>query len=284
MYVGRLIILIMKFKKYIKNFLKFMRAGGVVYAPVSFVNANDRFRDKIILVTGGSSGIGYETAKQFLNEGGKVIITGRREDRIIEALDKLQSDNIKYLVWDISDVSIADSKLQEANSLFGHIDIFVNNAGVFKYDNWSKFDETTYDSIVDTNSKGLFFVCQAEGKYFITNKMRGKILNICSCFGIDARFDPYSISKWGSVCITKGLAKELVKYGIVVNGVAPGSVPTNITGNLVNVQENAYAPEHLTKRWVLTEEVASLLLFLASDSANSIIGQVITVDGGYSLH
>ena len=260
-----------------------MQSGGVVYSPVSFVNANERFAGKVILVTGGSSGIGFETAKQFLAEDGSVIITGRREDRLKEAVETLHSDRVKYLVWDISDVSISQSKLEEAVSLFGRIDIFVNNAGVFIYDDWSQFDEKTYDSIVDTNAKGLFFISQAEGKYFVTNKMKGKILNICSSFGVDARFDPYSVSKWGSVCITKGLAKELVKYGIVVNGVAPGSVPTNITGSMVDVNKNAYTPEHLTKRWVLPEEVASLLLYLGSDSANSIIGQVIVVDGGYTL-
>lgn len=261
-----------------------MRSGGVVYSPVSFVNANERFAEKVILVTGGSSGIGFETAKQFLAEGGNVIITGRNEERLKEAVAKLQSEKVKYLVWDISDVSISLSKLDEAVTLFGCIDIFVNNAGVFRYDSWDQFNEKTYDSIVDTNTKGLFFISQAEGKYFVANNMRGRILNICSSFGVDARFDPYSVSKWGSVCITKGLAKELVKYGIIVNGVAPGSVPTNITGNQIDVQENAYTPEHLTKRWVLPEEVASILLYLASDSANSIIGQVIVVDGGYSLH
>lgn len=262
-----------------------MRVGGVVYAPVSFVKANERFVDKVILVTGGSTGIGFETAKQFVAEGAKVIITARREERLKEAAEKIKSDNLKYLVWDISDVTGFEDKLQEAISLFGSIDIFINNAGVFKYDSWNNFDEKTYDSMLDTNTKGLFFMCQIEGKYLVGAKKRGKILNVCSSFGVDARFDPYSVSKWGSVCITKGLAKELVKYGIIVNGVAPGSVPTNIIDDkVVDVEDNAYAPEHLTKRWVLTEEVASLLLFLASNSANSIIGQVITVDGGYSLH
>jgi len=274
----------MKIATYIKNLLKYMRAGGVIYSPVSFVNSEERFAGKVILVTGGSSGIGFETAKQFLSEGGSVIITGRGEDRLKEAVERLNSENVKYLVWDIKDVTIAESKLKEAVALFGHIDIFVNNAGVFKSADWSRFDEKTYDSIVDTNAKGLFFISQAEGKYLVANKIKGKILNICSSFGVDARFDPYSVSKWGSVCITKGLAKELVKYGIVVNGVAPGSVPTNITGNQINVQENAYTTDHLTKRWVLPEEIASILLYLASDSANSIIGQVIVVDGGYSLH
>ena len=275
----------MKLSSYFKNLLKYMRAGGVVYAPVSFVKADERFVGKVILVTGGSTGIGFETARQFVAEGAKVIITARREDRLKEAADKINSANLKYLVWDISDVTCFDAKLQEAISLFEGIDIFVNNAGVFRYDAWNQFDEKTYDRMLDTNTKGLFFMCQAEGKYLVSAKKRGKIINVCSSFGVDARFDPYSVSKWGAVCITKGLAKELVKHGIVVNGVAPGSVPTNITGdNVVDINENAFAPEHLTNRWVLTEEVASLLLFLASDSANSIIGQVIAVDGGYSLH
>lgn len=283
--MGGLLLYLSKLSFYLKNLLKYMRAGGVVYAPVSFVKADERFVDKVVLITGGSTGIGFETARQFISEGAKVIITARREERLKEAAEKIKSDRLKYMVWDIADVSCFDAKLQEAVTLFGMIDIFVNNAGVFKYDTWNKFNEQTYDSMLDTNTKGLFFMCQAEGKYLVGAKKRGKILNVCSSFGVDARFDPYSVSKWGSVCITKGLAKELVKNGIVVNGVAPGSVPTNITGdNVVDVTENAFTTDHLTKHWVLTEEVASLLLFLASDSANSIIGQVITVDGGYSLH
>ncbi len=276
---------LMNISTYIRNLLKYMGAGGVVYAPVSFVKANERFKDKVVLITGGSTGIGFETARQCVAEGAKVIITARREERLKEAAEKLHSEKLKYLVWDIANATIAEEKLKEAVNLFGEIDIFINNAGVFSYDSWDKYDEKTYDSMLDTNTRGLFFMCQAEGKYYISKKIRGKILNICSSFGIDARFDPYSVSKWGSVCITKGLAKELVKHGVVVNGVAPGSVPTNITGDKVaDIKENAYTPEHMTNRWVLVDEVASLLLYLSSDSANSIIGQVITIDGGYSLH
>ena len=258
-----------------------MRAGGLVYAPVSFVQADERFVDKVVLITGGYTGIGFETAKQFVSEGAKVIITARREVRLKEAAEKIQSDRLKHMVWDIADVSCFDAKLHEAVSLFGTIDIFVNNAGIFKYDAWSKYNEQTYDSILDTNTKGLFFMCQAEGKFLVGAKKRGKILNVCSGYGVDAQFNPFSVSKWGSVCITKGLAKELVKNDIVVNGVALGSVSGD---KVVDMTENAHTTDHLTKFWVPTEEVVSLLLFLASDAANSIIGQVISVDGGYGLH
>ena len=262
-----------------------MRAGGVVYAPVSFVKANERFNDKVILVTGGSNGFGFETARQLLTEGAKVIITARGGDRLKEAVEKIKSNKLKYLVWDVSDVTGFEDKLQEAISLFGGVDIFINNADVFKYDTRVNFDEKTYDSMLDTNTKELFFMCQAEGKYLVGANKRGKILNVCSSFGVDASFNPYSVSQCGSVCITKGLAKELIKYGIIVNGVAPGSVITNNIGdNVDDVADNASVTEHFTKRCVLTEEVSSLLLFLASDSANSIIGQVIAVDGGNSLH
>lgn len=194
------------------------------------------------LLLRGGTGIGFETARQFIAEGAKVIITARREERLKNAAEKIKSYNLKYLVWDISDVTCFDAKLQEAVSLFGGIDFFVNNAGVFKYDRWNLLDEKTYDSMLDTNTKGLFFMCQAEGKYLVGAKKRGKILNVCSSFGIDAHFDPYSVSKWGAVCITKGLAKELVKNGIVVNGVAPGSVPTNIMGD--NVWMSIIMPMH----------------------------------------
>lgn len=272
---------------YVKNFIKYIREGGVVYSPVSFVNPNKRFKDKCVLVTGATSGIGFEIAKEMLNEGAKVIITGRREFKLQEAIEKLgESKNLKKILWDITDVKIINNKLKEAINLFGSIDIFINNAGIYKAQDWRQCTEEQYDTIVDTNTKSLYFICQAEGIYFENEKIKGKIINICSRNSIDAFYDPYSISKWGAACITKGLAKELINKGIIVNGVAPGNVSTNIHGENTaqDMTGNVYMPFHLTKRWVLVEEVASLVLFLSSESANNIVGQIITIDGGWTLH
>lgn len=101
---------------------------------------------------------------------------------------------------------------------------------------------------------------------------------------IDSGFDPYTVSKWEAASITSMLAKELDNTGIIVNGIAPGNVATNIHGDKVhNVKENAYMPSHLTKRWVLAEEIASVALYLAGEKVNHIQGQIIPVDGGWTL-
>ena len=279
--------MISKIKRYIKNLLKYMKNGGVVLLKFDMVSPGSRFEGKCVLVTGGSSGIGFETAKEYLAEGAEVIITGRNEVALQEARKRLNSDKLHTMVWDVSNVKNIPQKLQEAQKLLGskNIDVFVNNAGVYAVDAWDKYDETTFEMVMATNTKGLFFMCQAEGKYFVENKLSGRIVNVCSIAGIKSGFDPYSVSKWGAVCITKGIAKELVRHGITVNGVAPGNVVTNIHSGVrgKNVEDNAYMPSHLTSRYTLVEEIAGMILYLSSDLGSNIVGQVIPVDGGWVL-
>lgn len=214
------------------------------------------------------------------------MVTGRNA----EALDILQAElgnsNLHTIIWDVSKVGEAKVKLSEVAGTLGRIDIIINNAGVYDAAAWNKVDETMYDRVNDINAKGLFFMCQAEGEYFINNKIKGRIVNINSIAGIKSGFDPYSVSKWGSVCITKSIAKILVKHGIVVNGIAPGNVVTNIHNGVrgKDVKDNAFMPAHLTQRYTLVEEVASLALYLSSDMATNIIGQVIAIDGGWTLN
>ena len=274
-----------KIKIYLTNLLKYIKEGGVVYTKVAFVQPSQRFVGKNVFVTGGSSGIGLEIAKQFLAEGAKVIITGRNMKRLEEVKESLNNENLCICQWNIADVASIPSKLEEVLSKVKEIDVFVNNAGVYEYDSWDRIGEEMYDRVTNINEKGLFFMCQAEGEYFKINNKPGKIINIVSVFGLISSFDPYAVSKWGAHCITKGLAKELAKDHILVNGIAPGSVVTNILPEFKgkNVEQNAYTSFHLTKRYTLVEEIAALTLFLASDSANNIVGQVIAVDGGWSL-
>ena len=168
----------------------------------------------------------------------------------------------------------------------GHIDVFVNNAGVYDTASWDNVTPEMYDKVIDTNQRGLYFMCQAEGKYFIKNNRKGKIINITSIAGILTGFNPYNVSKWGATCITRGLAKELVRKGVLVNAIAPGNVVTNIHSGVrgKKVEDNAYTSQHPTERYTLVEEVASLALYLASDASNNMVGQVIAVDGGWTLN
>lgn len=276
----------MKLRKYLSNFVKYLKSGGVILVNLQTNPSKRRFEGKNVLVTGGSSGIGKEIAKEFLYEGATVMVTGRNAG----ALDKLQlelnNSALHSIVWDVSNVEDAKTKIGEVASELGHIDIIINNAGIYDTAAWNKVDETMYDRVNDINAKGLFFMCQAEGEYFINNKIKGRIVNINSIAGIKSGFDPYSVSKWGSVCITKSISKILVKHGIVVNGIAPGNVVTNIHNGVrgKDVKDNAFMPAHLTQRYTLVEEVASLALYLSSDMATNIIGQVIAIDGGWTLN
>lgn len=276
-----------RIKRYIKNLLKYIKSGGVVLIQFDKVSPGKRFEGKCVLVTGGSSGIGFETAREYLAEGAEVIITGRHESALKEAKEKLSSDKLHTIVWDVSDIKSIPQKMQEADRLLDgkNIDYFINNAGVYIPENLKEYDESTYDLIMATNTKGLFFMCQAEKKYFIDNSIRGKIINVCSARSLISGCDPYSISKWGAMCITKGLAKELIQYGIIVNGVAPGIVLTNISdwSKKQNINDNAYTQSHPTGRYTLVEEIAGMILYLSSDLGSNIVGEIVPIDGGWTL-
>ena len=273
-------------KKYVSNLLKYIKTGGVVYTNVLLVSPNNQLKGKAVFISGGTSGIGLGIAKCFLNEGAIVIISGRNEAKLKEVSSRLNSNRLHTINWDCSDEKVASEKLSFLVSTIGHIDIFINNAGVYDSASWDTVTPKLYDSVIDTNQRGLYFMCQEEGKYFVNNNRKGKIINITSIAGILSGFNPYNVSKWGAACITRGLAKELVKKGVCVNAIAPGNVVTNIHKGVQgkSVDDNAYTSQHPTGRYTLVEEVASLALYLASDSSNNMTGQVIAIDGGWTLN
>ena len=273
-------------RKYVSNILKYIKTGGVVYANVSVVSPNSQLKGKTVFISGGTSGIGLGIAKCFLEEGAIVIISGRNEAKLIEVSSRLNNNRLHTINWDCSDEKITSEKIGFLVSTIGHIDIFINNAGVYDSASWDSVTPEMYDYVIDTNQRGLYFMCQEEGKYFVNNNRKGKIINITSIAGILSGFNPYNVSKWGAACITRGLAKELVKKGISVNAIAPGNVVTNIHKGVQgkSIEDNAYTSQHPTGRYTLVEEVASLALYLASDSSNNMTGQVIAIDGGWTLN
>lgn len=255
----------------------------IIEARISIIEDKRLLEGKVALVTGGSSGFGFAIAKRFLDCGAKVIITGRNHEKLDAALKKLNSKNVKGLIWDISLINDVQSKFGEICSLFGELDIAVNNAGVWSPKKWNYISEEDWDKIIDTNLKGLFFVCQAEGEYMqVNNSKIKKIINVTSIEGIRGGFGPYWASKWGANGLTKGLAKLLTPKNVIVNAIAPGMGITDINPNLP--KDGNLALNNLNGRFVAVEEVAELALFLASDASNSIVGQVITIDGGMSLN
>jgi NAD(P)-dependent dehydrogenase (short-subunit alcohol dehydrogenase family) len=228
--------------------------------------------------------MGLQIAKDYLDEGARVLITSRSADHLKTTAESLNSPNLYTLQWDVADVAVTADRLKEAHALIGPIDIFVNNAGIYKHMAWDQETPENYDRVNGVNARGLFFMCQQEGQYMVANHIHGNIVNITSIAGLKADFDDYSVSKWSAVCITKGLAKILIQHDIVVNGIAPGNVVTNIHEGYkgVNVHENSFTPRHLSKRYVLVEEISSMVLYLSSGAARNIVGHVIPVDGGWA--
>lgn len=276
----------MSVKSLIKNILSMAQPKRIVNAYFTFKNEKTYMADKIVLVTGGGSGFGFAIAKRFVECGAKVIITGRNEQKLKSAIASIGvgGDKIAYLVWDLCDVTIAKKKLAEANAIFGAINVAINNAGVWTPKKWNDIDEAEWNKILDTNLKGLFFICQAEGEAMAnTNATASKIINITSIEGARGGFGPYFASKWGANGITRGMAKALIKNNVVVNAIAPGMALTDINPNLPK-DGNLSLPDNLNERYVTVEEIAETACFLASDAASSIIGQVILVDGGMALN
>lgn len=254
--------------------------GGVANVTIAQINKGEILKGKKVLVTGGSSGIGYAIAKKCVDEGARVVITGRNAEALKSASEKIGALS---LIWDVSLVQIAEAKLLEAKHICGgDIDIIFNNAGVYSSAGFLDVTETVWNHILDINSKGLFFICQTVSRYWINNNLKGKIINIASNRGILGDKSPYGMSKWGVICLTRGLGKELYPKGVIVNAIAPGMVASGING--VDVNENAFASYPLANRVGLPEEIAELAIFLASDAANNIVGQTIVIDGGNSLN
>lgn len=256
-----------------------------VYTTANIVTLapNELLKSRFALITGGTSGIGFAIAKLFLNSGASVCITGRSQERIDDACNKLKlsvpesKDHIYGIVLDNQEVSAFPSTIDRIIGIEGKIDILVNNAGILG-GNISESTEKEYDTVLDTNLKGTFFLSRIVGKYMISNQIKGNILNIASSSSLRPANSAYTISKWGIRGLTSGLAKSLAPYGITVNGVAPG--PTATPMLLKEDIHNISHPTLPAGRYVLPEEIANMALFLVSDMGRMVVGDIVYMTGG----
>ncbi len=246
-----------------------------------------RFKDKTALITGGGRGIGLTTALLMMAEGGNVGIVELNDNHIQHALETARSKgfDLKAFKGDVSKKDSVDRFMEEFVKTFGRIDILVNNAGIVIS---RPFLEKTVDDWVKTlevNLIGVFLCSQAAAKYMLAQKS-GKIINISSIRGIDhcgrEGIMDYSASKAAVINLTKTMAKELAPY-INVNTVAPGHTLTEMTKPLPEEVKKAMIEGSYLKRMAQPEDIAKAILFLASDDANFITGQLLLVDGGFSL-
>ena len=171
-------------------------------------------------------------------------------------------------------------KVKEAAALFeeNRIDILVNSAGVVTKHNFWDTDETEYDSIMETNAKGTFFMSQAVGKLMVEKGIKGHILNVTSSSAIRPTRTHYQMSKWAVKGLTLGLADMMIPHGIVVNAIAPGPTATPMLGK--EAGDNIYEPYTPSRRYAMPEELASLAVFMVSGAGDMIVGDTFYMTGG----
>ena len=241
-------------------------------------------KDKKALITGGSTGIGAAIALEFAREGADVAITfvGEKEDA--DGLSvKILSLNREFISFeaDVADYNEAGKVVSRVFDEFNGLDILVCNAGINIDSAVWKMEEDEWDSVMNVNLKGCFNYIRAVSPIF-KNQESGKIITISSINGLRGKFglSNYAASKAGIIGLTKTVAREMGRYNVNVNAVAPGFIETSMTATLSSEIREVAVKESALGRLGKPEDVANLVLFLASEKAKQITGQVIQVDGG----
>ena len=251
-----------------------------VYIPLI---AGEFLKGKTILISGGSGGIGYAISEACLRNGGNVILAGRNTAKLEAAknqlLEKVNNGKVATIAMDISDARSIHQSIISASekSDTGTIEILINNAGVQAGRMIGETAESDYDMVLDTNLKGTYFMCQEFSNYLIKNNIQGNILNISSVSGIRPAVSPYMLSKWGITGLTKGLAKKLIPYDIVVNGIAPGPTATDM---LIKNDSDLMYEKAPAGRFASPVEIANLAVFMISDMGRMIVGETVVLSGG----
>jgi 3-oxoacyl-[acyl-carrier protein] reductase len=244
-------------------------------------------KNKVVIITGGSRGIGRACCLSFAREGAKVVFTyyksKREADRLEKEMRKLKCDCLSIKV-DVRDYNMCRRVIEATLKKFKKIDILVNNAGVIKDKALVMMTQDDWKEVIDTNLGGTFNMTRASITTFLKQR-EGCIINISSVSGLVgmARQTNYSASKAGIIGFSKALAKEVASYNIRVNVVSPGYIETEMVTSLrEDVREKILESVPL-KRLGKPEEVAWLCVYLASDKADYITGEVIKIDGGLAI-
>lgn len=236
---------------------------------------------KVALVTGAYKGIGYAIAKRLLQDGAKVIITGRNEELLKVAAGKLNTKNVSWMKWDISDRTHCEDYLKEAESRFGAIDVLVNNAGVStdrkgRVD-FDHMDKSHFHYVHDINTLGTRQLCMS----FIARYGKGTILNILSNTSLRPAQDAYFTSKWAMRAFTEAMGKSVERKSATINGLCPGPIKTDMS---FAPGVSMYRKEIPNRRLGMPEEVAELAFVQVLSGLNGTSGLITVCDGGENLN
>ena len=242
---------------------------------------NLKFNDKLVVVTGGAQGIGFEITRSFLQSGAAVCIWDYSPQALEAAKSELSSFSQQLQTVQV-DVTNRDSVLSAVQKLTKPVDVLVNNAGITRDKSFAKMTTDDWDAVINTNLTGLFNVTKSLLEKFNSTSPQKRIINISSVVGLYGNFGQtnYAAAKAGVIGMTKTWAKELGRKGFTVNAIAPGFIKTAMTNAMPPEVLQGMAAKVAVQRLGETRDIANATLFLASDAASYINGTVLSVDGG----
>ncbi len=240
--------------------------------------------DKVAIVTGGSRGIGLSIAQSLARAGARVAILGRDGAKAQAAAHALGDPAARGFSCDVANARQVETTVGTVEKHFGRIDILVNNAGTTRDNLLFRIGEDDWDTVLDTNLKGAFLMTKHAARGMIKRRW-GRVINITSVVGLAGNKGQanYTASKAGLIGLTKAVSKELASRNVLVNAVAPGFIDTELTRNISGDAREALIRAIPLGRLGQGMDVAAAVLFLASEFASYITGQVLVVDGGMVL-
>ena len=237
------------------------------------------FKNKKILVTGATGGIGNSIVKKFVSLNADVLATGTNSEKLDEL--RVKYPNINVLKFDISEHERIEEFVENVNSQLKGIDIIINNAGINRDNISLRMKSEEWQKVIDTNLTSTFYICKYGIKKMLKNKY-GRIVNVTSIVGHTGNLGQsnYSASKAGMIAMSKSLAIEYAKKNITINCVSPGFIQSNMTDNIVESIKAALTSKIPMSRLGTGDDVSNAIAFLCSDSASYITGETIHVNGG----
>ncbi len=254
-----------------------------------------RVKDKVVLITGGGSGIGAATGELVCAEGGRAMLVDANAEALASTrkaiVERVPGAQVAVFAADVAEADAADRAVKLALETFGQLDVLVNNASMRNYSAVAEASPAEWQAIVGVNLIGVANYCRAALPALRKNP-RASIVNVSSCYAVVGRkgMGLYDATKAGILSITRTLAFEEAPYGVRVNAVCPGSTLTNFhvarakaAGKSIEALKTERQTTSLLARWAAPQEIAWPIIWLASDEASFVTGATLMVDGGLSI-